>query len=68
VPDPEFGQRLRALVVRRPGTRRVTADELRRHVRDQLAAFKVPRDVEFVDTLERNATGKVLHRRPGPPD
>jgi len=65
VPDPEFGQRLRALVVRRSGTRRVTAEELRRHVRDQLASYKVPRDVEFVDALERNATGKVLHRRPG---
>ena len=66
VPDPEFGQRLRALVVRRPGTRRVTAQELRRHVRDQLAAYKVPRDVEFVDALERTATGKVLHRQPVP--
>lgn len=65
VPDPEFGRRLRALVVRRSGTRRVTAEELRRHVRDQLASYKVPRDVEFVDAVERHATSKVLHRRRG---
>jgi fatty-acyl-CoA synthase len=35
---------------------------VRAHVRSSLARYKVPRDVEFVDALPRNATGKVLRR------
>lgn len=62
-PDPEFGQRLRALVVLRPGAD-LTADDVRGFVREHLARFKVPRDVEFVEELPRNETGKVLHRSP----
>jgi fatty-acyl-CoA synthase len=58
VPDPEFGQRLVAYVVRRPG-RRVRADTLRAYVRDHLARYKVPRDIVFVDELPRTTTGKV---------
>jgi fatty-acyl-CoA synthase len=61
VPDPEFGQRLKAFVVREPGTS-VTADELRDYVKENLARFKVPRDIDFVDELPRNATGKVVKR------
>ena len=59
VADPEFGQRLRAFVVLRKG-RQLEADEVRAHVRTNLARHKVPRDVEFVDVLPRNATGKLL--------
>lgn len=59
VPDERFGQRLRALVVLRHGSH-VGADEVKRYVRDRLARFKVPRDVEFVSALPRNATGKIL--------
>lgn len=62
VADDEFGQRLRALVVPRAGTR-PTGDDLRQWVRDRLARFKVPRDVVFVDALPRGATGKVLTPR-----
>jgi acyl-CoA synthetase (AMP-forming)/AMP-acid ligase II len=61
VPDAEFGQRLTAFVVRRNGAA-LDADAVREHVRANLARYKVPRDVEFLDELPRNATGKVLKR------
>jgi fatty-acyl-CoA synthase len=62
VPDDEFGQRLKAFVVRAAGSD-LDADEVREHVRSNLARYKVPRDVEFVDALPRNATGKVLRSK-----
>jgi fatty-acyl-CoA synthase len=61
VDDDEFGQRLRAFVVRERG-RDVSEAELKDHVKANLARFKVPREVVFVDELPRNATGKVLKR------
>ena len=61
VPDEQFGQRLRAFVVRAAGSQ-LSEDVVRDYVRDNLARFKVPRDVVFVDVLPRNATGKVLKR------
>jgi fatty-acyl-CoA synthase len=59
--DPEFGQRLRAFVVRRAGST-VGEPDLKQHVKARLARFKTPRDVVFVDALPRNATGKVVRR------
>ncbi|QXJ20567.1 AMP-binding protein [Actinomadura graeca] len=68
VPDTEWGQRLAAYVVLRPGAR-LDAEALREHVRAQVARYAAPRDVHFIDELPRNATGKVVHRwltdRPG---
>jgi len=61
VPDEDFGQRLRAFVVRTPGAD-LDADGVREFVRAGLARFKVPRDVIFLDVLPRNPTGKVLKR------
>ena len=61
VDDATYGQRLAAFVVRRPGSD-VDAEELRRHVKQQLAGYKVPRDVVFVEELPRNASGKVVKR------
>jgi fatty-acyl-CoA synthase len=61
VEDQQFGQRLRAFVVCKDGME-LTDEEVREHVRQNLARFKVPRDVVFVDVLPRNATGKVLKR------
>lgn len=61
VPDPEFGHRLRAFVVPDPDSR-PAADEIKTFVRSNLARYKVPRDVVFVDRLPRNATGKLLRR------
>ena len=64
-PDPEFGQRLVAYVVRHPGAD-LDADAVRAHVRSKLARFSVPRDVHFVDELPRNATGKIVRARLAP--
>jgi fatty-acyl-CoA synthase len=61
VPDEEWGERLEAVVVRRPGAE-LDADAIRAHVKANLASYKVPRDVRFVDELPRTATGKVLKR------
>jgi fatty-acyl-CoA synthase len=49
-------------VVRRKGAD-VDAETLTRHVGEQLARFKIPREVVFVDDLPRNALGKVQHFR-----
>jgi acyl-CoA synthetase (AMP-forming)/AMP-acid ligase II len=61
VDDPEFGQRLKAFVVKEPGAV-LGEDDVKALVKENLARFKVPRDVQFVDELPRNATGKVLKR------
>jgi acyl-CoA synthetase (AMP-forming)/AMP-acid ligase II len=61
VVDERFGQRLKAFVVRSPGAE-LSEQDIREHVRSQLARFKVPREVAFVDELPRNAVGKVLKR------
>ncbi|MFL6062819.1 MAG: acyl-CoA synthetase [Marmoricola sp.] len=65
VDDETFGKRLHAFVVRRedvPGPA-LSEDAVRDHVRENLARFKVPRGVTFLDELPRNATGKVLKNR-----
>ena len=59
VTDDDYGQRLRAFVVRRGD---VSAEELRDHVKTHLARFKVPREIVFLDELPRNATGNILKR------
>jgi fatty-acyl-CoA synthase len=61
VPDKEFGQRLKAFVVRRPRSK-LTEEEVKTYVKSNLARYKVPREVEFIDELPRNSTGKVLKR------
>ena len=62
VPDADFGQRLRAVIVRDDGDA-LTEDAVRDHVRHHLARFKIPRDVLFVDALPRNAAGKILRKQ-----
>jgi fatty-acyl-CoA synthase len=61
VDDAEFGQRLKAYVVRAAGSS-VSEDELKAHVHDRLARFKTPREVVFVDEFPRTATGKIIRR------
>ena len=61
VKDVEYGQRLKAFVVKKRGAT-VGEDELKAYVRSNLARFKIPRDIEFIKELPRNSTGKVLKR------
>jgi fatty-acyl-CoA synthase len=61
VPDPEFGQRLKAFVVLKAGAA-TDASALKDHVKSHLARYKVPREIVFLDALPRNPTGKVLKR------
>ncbi len=61
VPDREWGERVRAFVVKRAGSS-LDEGELKAFVRERLAGAKVPRDYVFVDALPRNPTGKVLKR------
>ncbi len=64
VPDPDWGESLRAFVVLRPGF--VGDDALRVQLKvfckDAMADYKCPRRFDFVETLPRNPTGKVLKR------
>lgn len=61
VPDPKWGERVKAVVVPREG-HRLTAEEVQEYCRRHLAGYKVPRLVEFRDALPKNAAGKVLKR------
>jgi len=61
VPDTEFGQRLKAFIVLREGAELSDA-QVKDYVKQNLARYKVPRDVLFMDELPRNATGKILKR------
>jgi fatty-acyl-CoA synthase len=61
VDDEEWGQRLKAFVVTQ-GNSGPSEDEIKKHVKSNLAGYKVPREVEFMKELPRNATGKVLKR------
>jgi len=61
VEDEKFGQRLKAFVVLRDG-RELSEDEVKAYVKDNLARYKTPREVVFMDELPRNPTGKVLKR------
>ena len=59
--DADFGQRLRAFLVLDRGAS-VSEDEVKNFVKENLARYKVPRDVLFLDELPRNPTGKILKR------
>ena len=61
VPDARWGETVKAIVVARPGAT-PTAEALIAHCRQHVGGFEVPRSVDFVAELPRNATGKVLKR------
>ncbi len=62
VPDPYQGEAVKAWVVLRAG-HELTVDELREHCRQDLAAYKVPKHVEFTTALPKSTIGKVLRRK-----
>ncbi|AYE95523.1 acyl-CoA synthetase [Mycobacterium paragordonae] len=59
VDDEQYGQRLSAFVVLEPGSS-ATVETLKQHVRDNLANYKVPREITLLDELPRGSTGKIL--------
>lgn len=61
VPDERWGEAVKAVVVLKPGAEANEADILQ-FARTRIAGFKVPKSVDFVDALPRNASGKVLKR------
>ncbi|GLB86615.1 long-chain-fatty-acid--CoA ligase FadD2 [Mycobacterium kiyosense] len=61
VEDKEWGHRLRAFVVKKEGAD-LDEDAVKHYVRENLARYKVPREVVFLDELPRNPTGKILKR------
>jgi acyl-CoA synthetase (AMP-forming)/AMP-acid ligase II/carbon monoxide dehydrogenase subunit G len=61
VEDEDFGQRLKCFIEPNSG-KKPSDDELKKHVKSNLANFKVPKEFEFVDDMPRNATGKVLKK------
>ena len=61
VDDEQFGQRLAAFVVLNDGAA-ATSDELKQHVRENLANYKVPREITILDELPRGSTGKIVRR------
>jgi acyl-CoA synthetase (AMP-forming)/AMP-acid ligase II len=66
IEDDQFGKRLKAFVVVGPGG--PSEDDLKDWVRQNLARYKVPREIVFLDELPRNATGKILKRELAEPD
>jgi acyl-CoA synthetase (AMP-forming)/AMP-acid ligase II len=61
VPDARWGEAVKAIVVREPGTD-VSAAELIAYARERIAGYKLPKSIDFVEALPRNPSGKILKR------
>jgi long-chain acyl-CoA synthetase len=61
VPDERWGEAVKAIVVKAPGTEPTQA-ELITFAREHLAGFKLPKSVDFAEVLPRNPSGKLLKR------
>jgi fatty-acyl-CoA synthase len=61
VPDPKWGEVIKAFVVLKPGEK-ATSEEIIEFSMENLARFKRPKFVEFIPALPHSATGKVLKR------
>ncbi|MEO8811986.1 MAG: fatty acid--CoA ligase [Caulobacteraceae bacterium] len=62
VPDPKWGEAVKAMVVRKAGADPSAADIIG-WARERIAGFKTPKSVDFIDALPRNASGKILRRQ-----
>jgi long-chain acyl-CoA synthetase len=62
IPDDEFGERLCACIEPEPGAE-LSPDDVQAYLRKRLANFKVPKDIEFLETLPREASGKIFKRK-----
>jgi acyl-CoA synthetase (AMP-forming)/AMP-acid ligase II len=60
-PSEVWGEAVTALLVRKPGAE-LDADEVRTWLRGRIAGYKIPKRVEFIDAIPRNAAGKILRR------
>ncbi|HWA01936.1 MAG TPA: long-chain-fatty-acid--CoA ligase [Rhizomicrobium sp.] len=61
VPDERWGEAVKAIVVKKPGIE-APPDEIIAYARQRIAGYKLPKSVDFVDTLPRNPSGKVLRK------
>ena len=61
IPDPYRGETVKAFIVVKPGET-LTEEEITRHCRERLAAYKVPKTIAFLDSLPKSAVGKILRR------
>ena len=62
IPDEKSGEIPVAYIELEEGVDEIDLSELRKHLREHLANFKIPKQLHFIDTLPKNATGKVLKR------
>ena len=58
VPHPDLGEAVFAAVVRQENSK-LTSDEIVAAIKEKLSSFKIPKKIEFIDELPRNAMGKV---------
>lgn len=61
VPDEKWGEAVKGIVVLKPGAN-ATAEELIQHCKGQIAAYKVPKSIEFIQELPKSGAGKILKR------
>ena len=59
MPDPKWGEHVKASIVCKPG-RSLTVEQVQTFCRANMPSFRMPREVEFLPELPKNATGKVL--------
>jgi long-chain acyl-CoA synthetase len=61
VPDDQWGEAVKAVIVLKPGAE-ATAEDIISFARQRIGGYKVPKSIDFVETLPRNPTGKILKR------